>query len=77
MIVDQLAPERGMAPPSRLHWAFQGSMIDPEFRYPAAADIQAQLESAGFRSVSHRTLPPIHDGAERFTRGTVLIEARR
>ena len=77
VIVDQLAPERGMAPPSRLHWAFQGSMIDPEFRYPTAVEIQTQLENAGFRSVSHRTLPPIRDVAERFTRGTVLIEARK
>lgn len=76
VIVDQLAPERGLAPPSRLHWAFQGSMIDPDFRYPTAAELQAQLMSAGFRGVSHRTLPPIHDGAERFTRDTVVIEAR-
>ena len=77
VIVDQLAPERGMAPPTRLHWAFQGSMIDPEFRYPTAAEIQTQLENTGFRRVSHRTLPPARDGAERFTHGTVLIEAHK
>jgi len=75
VIVDQLAPESGTAPPSRLHWAFQGSMIDPEFHFPTAAELQAQLKIAGFRNVSHRTLPPVHDEAERFTRGTVLIEA--
>jgi hypothetical protein len=77
VIVDQLAPGSGVAPPSRLHWAFQGSMIDSEFSFPTAAELQTQLESAGFQLVSHRTLPPIPDGAQRFTSGMVLIEARK
>ena len=75
VILDQLAPERGVAPVSRLHWAFQGSMIDPGFAFPTAAEIQAQLESAGFQRVSQRTLPPIRDVAQRFTSDMVLIEA--
>jgi SAM-dependent methyltransferase len=77
VIVDQLAPERGVAPPSRLHWAFQGSMIDPEFAFPTAAEIRAQLEGAGFQRVSHRTLPPIQGGTQRFTSDTALIEAHK
>ena len=77
VIVDQLAPERGVAPPSRLHWAFQGSMIDPEFAFPTAAEIQAQLEAAGFQHVSHRSLPPIQGGVQRVTSDMALIEAHK
>ena len=77
VIVDQLAPESGVAPSSRLHWAFQGSMIDPGFAFPTAAEIQAQLEGAGFQRVSHRTLPAMQDGAQRFTSDMALIEAHK
>jgi len=75
VIVDQLAPAEGVAPPSRVHWAFQGSLTDPKFNFLTAADIQAQLEEAGLQLLSQGTLPQIRGVTERFTSGLVLIEA--
>jgi SAM-dependent methyltransferase len=76
LIVDQLAPADGIAPSSRLHWAFKGSLVDPQFAYPTADEIQAQLGRAGFVSVTCRELVLGHPGAATFTDGLVLIEAR-
>jgi SAM-dependent methyltransferase len=76
LIVDQLAPAEGMAPPSRLHWAFQGSLVDPQFTYPTPDEIQALLGHAGFRSVTCRELVLAHPDAAAFTDGLVFIEAR-
>jgi len=56
VIVDQLAPAEGVAPSSRVHWAFEGSMIDPGFMGLTAARIRGWLEKAGFRNLSEQTL---------------------
>jgi len=77
VIVDQLSPAEGVAPPSRIHWAFQGSLVDPEFCYPTVAAVQAQLAKVGFRILSERTLPAIPGPSARFTRGLTMIEARK
>lgn len=77
VVIDQLAPEEGTAPASRVHWAFRGSLRDPEFAFPTVARIKTMLENAGFRNRTERPLPPFADAAERFNRGTVLIEAVR
>ncbi len=77
VIVDQLAPAAGVPHPTRVHWAFQGSMQRPEFGYPTAEEIRSQLAETGFRILSQAFLPPIRDAADRFTRETTLIEAGR
>lgn len=77
VIVDQLSPDPGVAPFSRLHWAFQNSLKDPEFRYSTAAELEVQLTKVGFQIRLLETLPPISLPTQRFTSGLTMIEARR
>ena len=77
VIVDQLAPEEGVAPSSRVHWAFRGSLRDPGFAYPTQDQVKAMLDKAGFRNPSDRTLRPFADAATRFNMGTTVIEAAK
>jgi ubiquinone/menaquinone biosynthesis C-methylase UbiE len=77
VIIDQLAPEEGVAPPTRVHWAFRGSLGDPRFRYLTPAEVKVQLEKAGFEIRGETPLPIVRRGPERVTRGMVIIEARR
>ncbi len=67
VIVDMLTPAEGVAPPSRLHWAFRDSLEDPDFTIPTVADIQAQLTQVGFQPLSKYTL----------SSGWIVIEARK
>jgi ubiquinone/menaquinone biosynthesis C-methylase UbiE len=66
VIVDQLAPTKGVAPACRLQWAFQGSLVNPESTFPTVAGIQTCLTQAGFQLLSKGTL----------SKGWVVIEAR-
>lgn len=75
VIVDQLAPDEGAAPPSRGHWAFLASLRDPDFRYFSPGEISDRLTEQGFRIESTRPLPPVRGVATRFTRGMVVIDA--
>lgn len=77
IVVDQLAPAVGVAPASRIHWAFQGSMIDPEFTFLTSPDIQTLMKKAGFRILSQQPLPHSTERAERFMKGMTLIEAQK
>jgi len=77
VIVDQLAPSVGIAPSSRAHWAFERSMMDPEFHFLTANEIQVLLQKTGYRDISLRTLPPIPGAARRFTEGMVMIIAHK
>ena len=77
VVVDQLAPTEDLAPPSRVHWAFEGSLRNPEFSYLTAAQLQAGLEKAGFSGLSERALRPIGGPSTRFMRGMILIEAHK
>jgi hypothetical protein len=76
VIVDHLAPEEGVGPPSRVQWAFRGSLGDPDFCFATAARIREILAETGFELLSERTLPAVTGAANRFTRNVVLIEAR-
>jgi hypothetical protein len=67
VIVDQFAPAEGVVPAPRLHWAFQGSLVEPEFTFPAAAEIQTLLTQVGFQLLSEGTL----------SGGWIVIEACR
>lgn len=77
VIVDQLAPAEGVAPPSRVHWAFQNSMMTPEFRYPTAGEIQALLAQADFQLLSVGALSLDEMAATRFLRNFTIIEAAK
>jgi cyclopropane fatty-acyl-phospholipid synthase-like methyltransferase len=76
VILDEFGASEEIAPPSRLHWAFEGSMVDPEFSFPTAAEVKDMLGKAGFRHLSERTLPPLSAAARRFDRDLTIIEAR-
>jgi SAM-dependent methyltransferase len=75
VIVDQLAPAPGVAPPERVHWAFHRSLADPEFNYLTMAELEALLTDAGFRRVLDESLAPTRGANEQFTGGWTLIEA--
>ena len=77
IIVDQLAPAEGVAPPSLLHWAFEGSMMNPEFVFLTKARILEQLKSAGFKILPEKALPSESASCTRFTDGLVVIEAQK
>ena len=77
VIVDQLAPAEGVAPPSRVHWAFEASLANPDHAYPTAAGIRALLGDTGFQLLSEGPLPPVPGASRRFTEGMVVMEARR
>lgn len=75
VIADEFAVAEGVAPPSREHWAFQKSMVDPRFAFPTAAHTRVQLEAAGFHIVSESNLPAAREDKVRFTSNLVVIEA--
>ena len=56
VVVDQFAPENGVANARRLHWAFLSSMENPEAAFPTADQAKAELEAAGFGIGSEHTL---------------------
>ncbi len=78
VIVDQFAPGEGLAPPSRVAWAFEGSMIDPAFAFPTAGRICEWLREAGFHVLSEG---PLASGSPSrgagFEQVWLVIEARR
>jgi len=76
-ILDEFGPSEEIAPPSRLHWAFEGSMADPDFSFPTASEVKRMLRKAGFQDLSERPLPPLSTAARRFDRDLTLIEASR
>jgi SAM-dependent methyltransferase len=75
LIIDELATSDEIAPPSRLHWAFEGSMIEPDFSFPTSTTVKALLEKAGFQALSERALPPLTSTAARFDRDLTVIDA--
>lgn len=76
VIVDEFSPSEETAPPSRLHWAFEGSMIEPGFCFPTSANVRTLLESAGFQILSERSLPPVAGVVARFDRDLTVIVGR-
>ncbi len=75
VIVDQLAPGGGEAPWTRIHWALQHSLDDPEFAFPSAELLETQLRSAGFTAITRTDLTFSSGPARRFTDGMVMIDA--
>ena len=77
VIVDQLAPAEGVAPASRLHWAFEGSLDDPDYSFPTAAQVLDMLRETGFSVSSHHSFSAESAPSARFTKGLTLIEAHK
>lgn len=77
VIIDQLAPAKGVAPTPRLDWALQGSLVDSEFTYPTAEEILSKLDRAGFQTTTHYRLAVPGSKATRFTDDMIVIEARK
>ncbi len=77
IVVDQLAPALNVAPASRVHWALQESMIDPEFAFLTVSEIKSLMREAGFDHLSDHPLHYSADKPRRFMEGMILIEARK
>ena len=77
LVLDQFAPAEDVAPPTRLHWAFAGSLIRPEFDFPTAARVRDQLEQAGFELLPDQPFPSAPGPCKRMTEGMSVVEARR
>jgi hypothetical protein len=75
VIIDQFAPAKGMAPFSRISWALQGSLIDPDFSYPTAKEIMSKLEKSGYHSVTSLELPKIESDVSQFTDDMYIIDS--
>jgi SAM-dependent methyltransferase/predicted transcriptional regulator len=75
VIVDQLAPAPGTAPPVRAHWALQHALDDPDFTFLTSDEVETLLCTAGFTSIARRELTFSTGPARRFTDGMVMIEA--
>jgi SAM-dependent methyltransferase len=76
VIIDQFAPAEGVAHPTRRHWAFEGSLIRPDYRPPTAAATRILLKSTGFRIETDELLPAIGGPGSRFNSEMTRIEAR-
>jgi|GEM_PF-2756055 len=73
-LVDQFSPAEGVAPPSRLYWAFLGSMENLDSAFPTALEIRTRLTDAGFRLLSEHALPQRE--MRRWSSGWSVVEAR-
>ncbi len=75
VIVDQLAPAPGAAPPARRHWALEKAIEDEPFVVPTVLEIRRLLQGAGFGEIDHR--PLFVAGADvPFDQGYTIVEAR-
>jgi SAM-dependent methyltransferase len=75
VIVDHFAPAKGVAPPSCLFWAFEGSMNNPNAVYATTDEIHARLTRVGLQVLSERILP--RGEVRRWSDDWVVIEARK
>ncbi len=75
VIIDQFAPETGVAPSSRLSWALADSLANPDSVYPTVQEIRDMLALAGYHQLSCRLLP--QGDAMRCSEGWQVIEARQ
>jgi cyclopropane fatty-acyl-phospholipid synthase-like methyltransferase len=76
IILDQFSPSSGLAPQSRLTWAVQGSLRDPDFQYKTADEIAEMLGHSGFSKISVQPFLVSSSMGRRFTDDMFIIEAR-
>jgi SAM-dependent methyltransferase len=77
VIADVFAPECGLAPPSRVHWALEKSMTEPGYSVPTLEDVERLLREAGFSLRSRDVLEGEADGEPPGAEVMVLVEAQR
>lgn len=68
VVVFQFPPTETSAPIPYLRWAFQESLIDPDFGFPTVSQVQEQLIRSGFH-----LLPEVHT----LTDGQIIIQAKK
>jgi SAM-dependent methyltransferase len=73
VIVDKFAPSQNSAHPTRLHWAFLGSLEDPYRTGTTADQVERLLNLSGFNLLSTDILPS--GDSPRWESGWRLIEA--
>jgi SAM-dependent methyltransferase len=76
VIVDEFAPAEGAAPSSRVDWAFDRTLSDPDASYVTASEVRRLLEATGFRDPSEEALPSASEGAGRFGSDLTVLTAR-
>lgn len=76
VIVDQFAPSPEQAPSSRLVWALQGSINNPDFRYRNVSDVEGILDSCGFEILRVESLYISGSKALKFSDDMMIIEAK-
>jgi len=72
VIVDKFGPERGLAHPSRIHWALVGAMSGTHPIRPTTEDVQGLLKQVGF---SQSTVTQLPDLGSRWSSGWIQIVA--
>ncbi|RPJ50007.1 MAG: hypothetical protein EHM23_35805 [Acidobacteria bacterium] len=77
VIVDQFPPAVGVARPGQLHWAFERSLRDPEFRFLTVGEVRERLAGVGFEVYSEMTLGTPSVTSATFDKGHTVIQARR
>ncbi|MGB3716888.1 MAG: methyltransferase [Candidatus Promineifilaceae bacterium] len=75
VIIDQFAPNEGVAPSSWLYWAFLASLENPDFTLPTETEVQKRLKKAGFQLLSIHPLPQA--AVRRWSSDLVLMETRK
>ena len=73
VILDKFAPLQNSAHPTRLHWAFLGSLEDPNRTGTTADQVESLLNLSGFKLLSTDILPS--GGSPRWDSGWRFIEA--
>ena len=73
VIVDKFAPADGIAPQSRVNWAFADSLANPGSTYDTVADIEEVLAGAGYRLLGSHPLSQRE--AVRWSEGWMVIQA--
>jgi SAM-dependent methyltransferase len=76
LIVDGLAASPGEAPPSRVHWAFTRSMVDPGYAPPSLPEVRAMLEAARFSVASERPMEAPRTAGSRLAEDLIVVDAR-
>ncbi|MFC1850190.1 methyltransferase [candidate division CSSED10-310 bacterium] len=73
VIIDQLTSTRGLAHPSRITWALQGAMSNPDYAPPTSSEVKNKLTASGFTIVNQGALP--RRAGQRWASHLEIIEA--
>jgi SAM-dependent methyltransferase len=74
VVIDLFAPEKGVAPPSRISWALQGSLQDPDFQFLTLDEFIPMLEKSGFHVVDSYKLTGFHSKSTQYIDDMFVID---